>query len=138
MQRITIRSGRAGGVFGLIGCVWAAVFSAIVLICIGSIVIFVFGAMRSSEPYKMAVAEVQTNPQAERALGVPVEVGWYVAGSINTSGSSGNASLEIPVSGSRDRGTLYVEAYKSSAGWHFTRLELVTKGYVDRINLLEE
>jgi len=128
----------AGGIVTLAGCVWAVVISVVVLICIGSIFAIVFGAIRSSEPFEQAVAEVQSNPQALRALGEPIKVGWFVGGSISVTGASGNADLTIPVSGSTDKGTLYVTAYKSDGVWRFTRMELVTKKYPDRINLLEE
>ncbi|MDX9954851.1 MAG: cytochrome c oxidase assembly factor Coa1 family protein [Anaerolineae bacterium] len=139
MGRINFRRvAGAGGIFTLAGCLWAVVLFIVILVCIGGIFAIVFGALRSSEPFKQAVAEVQSNPQAVRALGEPVEVGWFVGGSINIQGDSGNADLTIPVSGSVDKGTLYVTAYKSGGIWRFTRMELVTKKYPDRINLLGE
>jgi len=128
----------AGGLFTLAGCLWAVVLSVVILICIGGIFAIVFGVLRSSEPFKQAIVEVQSNPQAVRALGEPVEVGWFVGGSISVQGDSGHADLTIPVSGSVDKGTLYVTAYKSEGIWRFTRMELVTKKYPDHINLLEE
>ena len=128
----------AGGIVTLAGCVWAVVISVVVLICVGSILAIVFGAIRSSEPFEQAVAEVQSNPQAIRALGEPIKVGWFVGGSISVTGASGDADLTIPVSGSTDKGTLYVTATKSDGVWRLTRMELVTEKYPDRINLLGE
>lgn len=139
MPRITFRrAGQVGGAVGLLGCVWAVVIFAAVLLCVGGIFAIVFGMLRSSEPFKQAVIEVQTNPRAVLALGEPVKVGWFIGGSISTGDDSGEANFEIPVSGAHDKGTLYVRAYKSGGEWRFTQLELVTKTYVNRINLLEE
>ncbi len=139
MRRIVWGRGlRVGGAFGFGGCGCGAIIAVLVLAFMAGILAFVFGMMRSSEPFQQAVAEVQHNPQAVRALGKPIKIGWFIGGSLSTSGDSGEANLNIPVSGSVDKGTLYVEAYKSEGVWHFTRMELVTKKYPNRINLLEE
>jgi len=139
MRRIVLSRGlRVGGAFGFGGCGCGAIIAVLVLAFIAGILALIFGIMRSSEPFQQAVAEVQHNPQAVRALGEPIKIGWFLSGSISTSGDSGEAELSIPVSGSVDKGTLYVEAYKSEDVWHFTRMELVTKKYPNRINLLEE
>ena len=139
MRRIVLSRGlRAGGALGFGGCGCGAIIAVLVLAFIAGILALIFGIMRSSEPFQQAVAEVQHNPQAVRALGEPIKIGWFLSGSISTSGDSGEAELSIPVSGPVDKGTLYVEAYKSEDVWHFTRMELVTKKYPNRINLLEE
>lgn len=139
MGRISFRrAAGAGSLVSVAGCVWAAIVFLAVLICIGGIFAIVIGTMRSSEPFQQAIAEVRRNPQAVRALGDPIQIGWFVSGSLSTSGDSGEASLNIPVSGSSDRGTLYVVAYKSDGKWRFTQMELVTRKYPNRINLLGE
>ncbi len=139
MRRIVLSRGlRVGGAFGFGGCGCGAIMAVLVLALIAGILALIFGIMRSSEPFQQAMAEVQHNPQAVRALGEPIKIGWFLSGSLSTSGDSGEAELSIPVSGPVDKGTLYVEAYKSEDVWHFTRMELVTKKYPNRINLLEE
>ena len=75
---------------------------------------------------------------AVRALGEPIKAGFVVNGAISTSGSSGRAEMSIPVSGSRDKGTVTVVAVKSDGVWQLTTLELVPKQYPDRIDLLAE
>ena len=86
----------------------------------------------------MAVAQVQAHPDAVRALGEPIRAGLVINGAISTSGSSGRAEMSIPVSGSRDKGTVTVAAAKSDGVWQLTTLELATKKYPDRIDLLAE
>ena len=84
------------------------------------------------------MAQVQAHPDAVRALGEPIKAGFVVNGAISTSGSSGRAEMSIPVSGSRDKGTVTVVAVKSDGVWQLTTLELVPKQYPDRIDLLAE
>ena len=123
---------RGRPLLGVVGCVTGV----LILACGVAIVGLVFYLMRSSDVYEQAIEVVQSHPAAVRALGEPVESGFFVTGSISTSGASGRADFQIPVSGSRDKGTLYVVATKSEGAWHFSTLELVTKQYPDRIDLL--
>lgn len=87
-----------------------------------------FGSMKSSAPYQQALQSVQTNPQAIQALGEPIKAGFLLSGSINLNSNTGEASLAIPVSGPRGKGTIYVEAEKYDNAWHYTRLELQVDG----------
>src|SRR5258708_5519295 len=86
---------------------------------IGGIFAFVFGIMKSSEPYKHTVEVVTHDPQALQALGAPVEIGRLVSGNVNTVEDSGEADLSIPVHGSVHEGKVYVIAKKSSGVWHY-------------------
>ena len=117
---------------GIVGCV-----TGLLILACGAVVVgLVFYLMRSSDVFEQAVEIVQSHPEAVRALGEPIKPGFFVTGSISTSGSSGRAEIAIPVRGSRDKGTLNVSATKSGGEWQFHTLELVTKQYPDRIDLL--
>lgn len=119
---------------GVVGCVTGLLILACGVLVVG----LVFGLMRSSAVYKQALAEVQAHPDAIRALGEPIKPGLFLNGSISASKDSGAADFEIPVSGSRDKGTVYVTAVKAGGEWQLTTLELTTKKYPDRIDLLRE
>ncbi len=88
----------------------------------------VFGSLKSSTPYQQALFTVQNNPQAVQTLGEPIKAGFLLSGSINLSGNEGDASLQIPVSGPKGKGTIYVEAEKYDNAWHYNRLELQVDG----------
>ncbi|HFE66435.1 MAG TPA: hypothetical protein ENJ93_04150 [Chloroflexi bacterium] len=92
------------------------------------IIAVTFGSMKSSAPYQQALSAAQTNPQAVQALGEPIKAGFLLSGSINLSGNTGDASLAIPVSGPKGKGTIYVEAEKYDNAWHYSRLELQVDG----------
>lgn len=96
----------------------------------------VFGMMKSSEPYKHAVAAAKADARVTAQLGVPVSPGWYASGNINLSGSTGNADLSIPLNGPQRHGTVYVVARKSAGIWRYQTLEVEIDGAPERINLL--
>ena len=129
---------RPGGILGVFGCFWSFAVFILFALCAVAVAALIFGAFRSSEVYKLAMAEVQSNDAAVAALGEPIKAGLFVSGSVQVSGSSGSADLSIPVSGPRDKGTLYAAGVKSDDGWSLTRLELVVEKYANRIDLLAD
>lgn len=92
---------------------------------VGTLVWFVFGLMKSSEPYKHAVDLVMHDPEAVSALGAPVQPRWLVTGSIRLSGASGFADLTIPIRGQIQQGTVYVLARKFAGEWRYEKIILV-------------
>ncbi len=103
---------------------------------IGGIFAFVFGIMKSSEPYKHTVEVVTHDSQALQALGAPVEIGRLVSGNVNTTEDSGEADLSIPVHGSAHEGKVYVIAKKSSGVWHYEKIQLWVNGESSGLDLL--
>lgn len=88
----------------------------------GAVTYAVFGMMKNSDPYTLAMALARGNPVVTHALGTPVEEGWFVSGSIRESGPAGEAQLAIPLSGPKGKGTLYVEARRSLGQWSLRQL----------------
>lgn len=110
---------------------WIALGCAVLLVgalaFTGAIVAIVFGALRSSSPYREAVARARADQRVVAALGTPIEPGWFVSGHVNTEGRSGRANLAIPLSGPKQKATLDVVAYRSRGVWHFTDLTVTPK-----------
>ena len=103
---------------------------------VGGLVTFVFGLLKSSEPYQHAVAVASSNPDVVRELGTPIVPSWYLSGNINVSGSSGDADLAIPLKGSLHRGTVYVVAKKTDGIWKYSALKMLVEGRESPIELL--
>jgi hypothetical protein len=103
---------------------------------VGGVVTFVFGLMKSSEPYQHAVAIASSNPHVVRELGRPLVPGWYVTGNINLSGTSGQADMAIPLKGTLRRGTVYVVAKKTNGVWTYSTLQMLVDGDGFPIELL--
>lgn len=95
---------------------------------VGGIVFVTMSAIKSSEVYQGALKVVQTHPVAVERLGEPIRDGWFVQGNLKIDGSGGNANFEIPVSGPKSSGTLYVRAVRPDNAWLYERLDLVANG----------
>ena len=107
------------------------------VVFVGSIVLIVFSAMKSSDIYKDALARAKTHPAVIEALGSPVTEGLLVSGNTNVNGASGEANLSIPVSGPKGKGTIYVAATKSLGRWNYSGLVLEIAKTRQRIDLLQ-
>lgn len=116
-----------------VGCL-----SSVVLLAafIAVIMTFVFGLMKSSDAYKLALGKAKSSPEVIEALGTPIKEGYFTSGNINVSGPSGNADLAIPISGPKGDATVYLEAQKSAGEWSFSKLIVEIKGSRKRIDLL--
>lgn len=117
-----------------LGCLGIFAVSALIVLAIA---FALFGSIRLTTPYKEAVAMSQDSDALILEMGEPIEPGWFVTGSVNTSGPTGEAHLSIPIRGSRKRGTLYVVAEKRAGRWEFQRVEVEIKGREERIDLLK-
>jgi len=91
---------------------------------------------KSSGGYQEALAIVRSDPRAVRALGTPVDDGWFPTGHVDSSGTRGTSDLAIPVSGPRGSGTLYLRAESEMGVWRFTQLVLKVKDTGEEIDLL--
>ncbi|HKY05603.1 MAG TPA: cytochrome c oxidase assembly factor Coa1 family protein [Blastocatellia bacterium] len=116
-----------------VGCLGIIV---LIVAFVAAIIMFVFGAIKSSDVYQQALTKAKSNPAVTRELGEPIEPGWLVSGSINVNNGSGDANLSIPVSGPKKGGTVYALATKKQGRWEFSTLEVEVDGQGRRINLL--
>jgi hypothetical protein len=107
--------------------------------CLAGFIFLIFaavtGMMTSSEPYKHALSSAAADAQVRTALGTPVTDGYFSTGSFSTSGSSGSASLDIPISGPKGKGHIYLEAKKSAGVWTYPTLKVLIEGKSDPIIL---
>ena len=97
---------------------------------------FIFQIMKNSDPYEEALDLARRNPEVIEAIGEPVEPGFMVWGSIETSGPSGEASISFPIKGTSGEAQVYVEAEKSAGQWKYSVLAVEIEGQERRINLL--
>jgi hypothetical protein len=86
------------------------------------LVIVIFGALKQTDVYKMAVARAKADSRVIAALGTPIKEGWYLSGNTNVNGGSGDADLSIPISGPKGKGTIYAVATKSAGEWTYSKL----------------
>ena len=122
------------------GCALGGGCGCLLFFGITALVIGIFAIIlniaKDSEPYQDALAQARRNDQVIQALGEPIEPGWWITGSSETTPTSGFADFAFPISGPDNSGTLYVVALKSAGQWELQRVELEVEGQSTRIPLL--
>ncbi|TDU70853.1 cytochrome oxidase complex assembly protein 1 [Prosthecobacter fusiformis] len=114
---------------------------AVILLAIGfvaSIFFIVMLFMRGADASVESLKRAQNSPQMKEALGEPIQMGWWVMGSFNSTAEEGQANLTIPVSGPRGSASIQTEATKEKGTWNYTRMtaELPTGTTVDLLQPL--
>ena len=104
---------------------------------VGSILVVVFSAMKSTDLCKSSLARAKADPAVIEALGLPIRDGFLVSGNTNVNGASGESNLAIPISGPKGRGTIYVSANKSLGQWNYSGLVVEVGQPHERIDLLQ-
>ena len=105
---------------------------------VGSIVVIVFSAIKSTDVYKEALARAKADPAVIEALGSPIKDGFLVSGNTNVNGASGESNLAIPISGPKAKGTIYVSASMSLERWNYSGLVVEVRQTHQRIDLLQK
>jgi Cytochrome oxidase complex assembly protein 1 len=85
---------------------------------IGSILVIVVSAIKSTDVYKVALARAKADPAVIEAVGSPIKDGFLMSGNTNVNGASGESNLAIPISGPKAKGTIYVSANKLLGQWN--------------------
>lgn len=120
--------------------VWVGIGCGVLVVGMAAFVAFivfvVFASMRSATPYKDGLARAQADPRVIEALGAPIEPGWFLSGSISTSGRSGKCDIDIPLKGSKQNGSLHVVGSREGGRWTYSRM-LLTPDKGDPIDVLE-
>ena len=117
--------------------VLVAVLLALFAAFVFGIVALIFGALKSSDPYRQAVERAKADPAVIAALGEPIATGWFVQGNFSSNGPDGEANLSIPLDGPKADGTLFVVAKKHAGEWRYETLAVNVEGG-ERIVLAEE
>ena len=118
-----------------VGCGCLAIIGAGIAF-VAFIVLFVFAAMRSSDPYKDGLQRARGDARVQEALGTPIEPGWFISGNIKTENNSGDCDVSVPLRGSKQKGTLRVVGTKDAGRWTYTKM-VVTPANGPPIDLLE-
>ena len=117
-----------------LGCFSIAV---LFVVFVGSVMLIVFTAVKSTDVYKDALARAKVHPAVIEALGSPITEGFLVSGNTNVNGASGEANLSVPIAGPKGKGTLYVAARKSLGQWNYSGLVVEIGQTHQRIDLLQ-
>jgi hypothetical protein len=95
-------------------------------------------SFRSSLVYHEALARARQSSEVANHIGSPLKPGRVIQGHISVSGSTGNANMEIPLTGPRGKATIVLDASKVDGKWAFRMLEVQFEGQSNVVNLLKE
>ncbi len=116
---------------------WGVIMLIFSLVAVVGAVFFVFEALKSSEPYVMAIDKVQVNREVQNIIGAPIKPGWWMVGNVSTEGTGGKADFSIPVEGSKKKGTISIKATKELNKWKIEQLFFLPENGGAAINLLK-
>lgn len=91
----------------------------------GGIIFGVLQTIKSSEPYQMALAHVQADPEVRELLGEPiVESGFMPLGQVNVLNDAGDATFSFNVSGPKKEASVNASAIREGGQWRLTSVEV--------------
>jgi hypothetical protein len=102
---------------------------------IALIIVAAFGTIRSSGACQEAVARAAAAPAIAQALGSPIEIGWFVNGTLDPGRS---AELTIPIAGPHGKARIEVVASKATGAWVFSTLTVKLRTTGKEISLVEK
>jgi len=102
----------------------------------GALTFGLFALMKSSDAHTTSLKQVQENDSVKEILGTPIEPGFWLMGSINLNGSSGNADIFYPVSGPKSSGTVYVVGTKTEGVWQYSKISFIQETTNKKIDLV--
>ncbi|EDV55394.1 uncharacterized protein LOC6547740 [Drosophila erecta] len=95
--------------------------------------------VKSAEYYKLALKALRSHRGAVGLLGEPIKDSGIDLSNANNNCNAEEANCEVPVRGSKDKGTLFFWASNQpDRGWLIDRLELETKLNPDKRFLLKK
>lgn len=97
------------------------VWGSMIVIIVG-IVFAMLTVMKNNGAYDQSLERLRASPAVAETFGEPLEEGFMPWGSIEVSGGSGSADLEIGISGPKASGTAYSKAVREAGIWRLTYL----------------
>jgi len=95
---------------------WGVIAPVVVVVFGGGLFMAITTTMKNSDAYKLAVVQLQGNPEVTRVLGTPMTTGIPM-GNIQFSGTDGKANLSFSAKGPKGKGTVYIEAVETMGQW---------------------
>ena len=103
---------------------------------VGTLIFGVTKMLSDSTPSTYAFEQTIKNEKVISLLGESIERRGISSGNISYSNNDGEADLNIPIKGSKGKGTIVVKATKTDGVWSYETLYVYIKETREKINLL--
>ena len=114
---------------------WA--ISGLILVFVILPIFFIsISSMLKGEAYQLSLSIIQSNPEVIQLIGEPIEPGFFVMGSVSTSGPDGKASLQYSLTGPLGHADAFVNAYKSMGKWAIKEILVYSEGQNTTIQVI--
>lgn len=80
----------------------------------------------TSEPCEMAMEKVRSSEEVKETLGLPLEAGFGVRGTLKSNNDTGYCDFTVPLEGPKGKGDLHVVGESSSRTWTLTTIDVIT------------
>lgn len=108
--------------WGCGGCLGLLILAGIF---VGVLVVFVFGVIKESDVYQTAFKRAQASSEVQAAIGVPIEEGFMVTGSVKTVNGNGTADINFPISGPKGEATVSAQGTSQPGGpWVYSVIQV--------------
>jgi len=92
--------------------------------------------MMKGEAYDLSLVNIQANEEVMSLIGEPMKPGYFVTGSVSTSGPKGQASLQYSISGPNGKATAIVYAFKELGEWKLHQVVVLDKQNQKQIHVV--
>jgi hypothetical protein len=116
---------------------WALASLIFVAVIFPLVFSLVFSILKG-EAYHQSLLKIKENSEVIELVGEPIEPGYFISGSVNTSGPNGQAAIKYSVSGPNGTADVYVYATKHMESWHIDQLSVNSEEKNKKIEIITQ
>ncbi|MEL6614847.1 MAG: cytochrome c oxidase assembly factor Coa1 family protein [Bacteroidota bacterium] len=83
--------------------------------------------LKNNDAYERGLETALADPELQKALGGPIEEGWFINGSVEGDGVRSHGVWLVRLRGTEDSGTLRIAGIKASGDWRVVALTVETE-----------
>ena len=107
------------------------------IVLAGSLFFGISKAMKSTEPYQLALEKSLSNEELKDIIGSPIEPDGMMQGTMNYKNGQGDVDIRFPVRGPQGKATVEVKGEKDSEEWEYEHLRAIIEKTGDTLDLLD-
>lgn len=90
------------------------------------------------EAYELSLAAIRENRVIVEKIGEPMEPGWFVSGTVQTTNAEGKAKLEYSLTGPNSPAKVYVYASRKMGKWKLIQVIVTIKASGEQLQVIQQ